>query len=112
MIPRVADIMAKEMKWSKKEKEAQIKEAKEYIGAFGGPVADKTGAKLRSATFTDLHEVFAKLDTDKNGYLDEAELNQAAIKLGFPFSSKAELMAKFREIDTNGNGRISETEFI
>merc|ERR1719409_38944 len=100
MIPRVADIMAKEMKWSKKEKEAQIKEAKEYIGAFGGPVADKTGAKLRSATFTDLHEVFAKLDTDKNGYLDEAELNQA------------ELMAKFREIDTNGNGRISETEFI
>lgn len=112
MIPRVADIMAKEMKWSKREKEAQIKEANQYIGAFGGPVADKTGAKLRSATFTDLHEVFMNLDTDKNGYLDEAELDQAAIKLGFPFSNKAELSAKFREIDTNGNGRISEIEFV
>jgi len=111
-IPRVADIMATYFKWSKKEKEAQLKEAREYIGQFGGPVADKTGAKLRSATFTDLREVFSSLDTDGNGYLDMMELNAAAIKLGFPFKGDKELKAKFAEIDTNGNGRISEQEFI
>ena len=40
------------------------------------------------------------------------ELNAASIKLGFPFRSKAHLEAKFKEIDADGNGKISETEFI
>jgi len=111
-IPKVADLMGDVLKWDKKEKAKQIKQATEYIGQFGGPVADKTGAKLRSATFTDLHEVFKALDADGSGYLDMSELNMAAIKLGFPFKNQAECKAKFAEIDTNGNGRISEQEFI
>ena len=40
------------------------------------------------------------------------ELNAAAIQLGFPFRNAAELQAKFNEIDTNGNGKISEMEFV
>ena len=40
------------------------------------------------------------------------ELNDAAIKLGFPFKNNDELKAKFAEIDTNGNGKISEMEFV
>jgi len=111
-IPRVAELMATHLKWSSKEKAAQIKTAQEYIGAFGGPIADKKNAKLKSATFTDLHEIFLSIDLDKSGYIDEQELEKAAKKLGFPFASKAELKAKFIEIDKDGNGRISESEFI
>ena len=87
-------------------------EAGEYIGEFGGPIADKSNAKLKMATYTDLREVFRNIDTDGSGYLDEAELDKASIKLGFPFRSKEELHAKFKEIDADGNGKISETEFI
>eukprot|EP00966_Prymnesium_polylepis_P016198 373874-Prymnesium_polylepis.1 len=49
----------------------------------------------------------ARQDLDKSGYIDEQELEKAAKKLGFPFASKAELKAKFIEIDKDGNGRIS-----
>jgi len=111
-IPRVAELMAGHLKWSKSETAKQIKTAQEYVGAFGGPIADKRGAQLKSATFTDLHELFLSIDLDKSGYIDELELSKAAERLGFPFTSKAELKAKFIEIDTDGNGRISEAEFI
>ena len=111
-IPRVAELMASHLKWSKAEKERQIKTANEYIGDFGGPVADKSQANLRSATFTDLHEIFLSIDIDGSGHIDEKELEAAAKKLGFPFKTKADLHAKFMEIDADGNGRISESEFI
>ena len=104
--------MAQELKWSKRERDKQIKAAAAYIGEFGGPIADKSNAKLKMATYTDLREVFRNIDTDGSGYLDEAELDKASIKLGFPFRSKEELHAKFKEIDADGNGRISESEFI
>ncbi|KAL1521617.1 hypothetical protein AB1Y20_021276 [Prymnesium parvum] len=111
-IPRVADLMATHLQWSNAEKERQIKMAQEYIGQFGGPIADKSSAKLRSATFTDLHEIFLSIDLDNSGYLSPNELSAAADRLGFPFSSKKELDEKFKEIDIDGNGRISEAEFI
>mmetsp|Transcript_3947 Transcript_3947/g.9658 ORF Transcript_3947/g.9658 Transcript_3947/m.9658 type:complete len:147 (-) Transcript_3947:484-924(-) len=104
--------MATHLQWSKAEKERQIKMAQEYIGQFGGPIADKSSAKLRSATFTDLHEIFLSIDLDNSGYLSPNELSAAADRLGFPFSSKKELDEKFKEIDIDGNGRISEAEFI
>jgi glycerol-3-phosphate dehydrogenase len=111
-IPRVADLMAVELQWSKKERDAKVKEAYDYIGQFGGPIADKTGSTLSAATFTDLHETFLKIDIDGSGYIDEEELNKAATMLGFPFRNKEHLKAKFKEIDADGNGKITETEFI
>jgi len=111
-IPRVADIMAKELNWTKKERDAQVKQAAAYIGEFGGPVADKSAAKLTAATFTDLHEVFVSIDTDKSGYIDVGEFEKAAKKLGFPFANKALLRLKFEEMDGDKNGRVSEPEFI
>ena len=123
-----------------------------YIGQFGGPIADKKNAKLRARTYTDLMDIFTSLDTDNSGYIDEKELEAAAVrlrthtrthtrtprptpphsvpvvpsphnipcgdapivqvKLGFPFKNKAELKATFTQIDKDGNGRITDTEFI
>jgi len=111
-IPKVADLMAKELGWSKKQKEEQIKVANAYIGDFGGPIADKSKAKLRMATFTDLHEVFRAIDVKDTGYLSIGEFDKAAMKLGFPFKSDAELKRKFLEVDADSNGKISESEFI
>ena len=66
-IPRVADLMAKELGWSKKQRDAQVKMARDYIGEFGGPVADKSAATLRAATFTDLHDIFLSVDKANAG---------------------------------------------
>jgi Ca2+-binding EF-hand superfamily protein len=88
-----------------------------YLSEFGGPVPDKTGAKLRwtptkMVSFRDLEALFAELDADKNGFLDEVEIGQAAERLGFPFKSPAELRAAFSKLDTDGDGRVREEEFI
>ena len=56
--------------------------------------------------------MFHSIDTDANGYIDENELERAATKLGFPFKTKGELKAAFTQIDKDGNGRITEGEFI
>ena len=80
-IPRVAELMAQHLKWSKKEKNRQVKLAEDYLGQFGGPVADKKGAKLRQATATDLHEVFAGQDKAMSGFIDVKQLNAASIQV-------------------------------
>ena len=45
-------------------------------------------------------------------YIDEPELEKAAKKLGFPFPNKEAVKRHFKEIDADGNGRITEAEFI
>jgi glycerol-3-phosphate dehydrogenase len=111
-VPRAAELMAKKLGWSKKERAAQESEAQKYLGEFGGPVPDKFGASLRAAAKADLRALFKELDADGSGYLDQAEIGQAAEKLGFPFKTKADLQAEFKLLDANGDGKISEREFI
>ena len=110
-IPRVANIMASELGWSRSERDRQVKQAQQYIGDFGGPVADKSNAQLKAATYTDLHEIFVSIDKDGSGYIDEAEFQAAAKSLGFPFKSKEEMKAKFMAI-APGHTRITEAQFI
>jgi deoxyhypusine synthase len=58
----------------------------------------------------DLRDLY--IDRIYDTYIDEEELNKAATMLGFPFRNKEHLKAKFKEIDADGNGKITETEFI
>jgi len=111
VIPKVAAIMAKELGWSKRETDRQIKWAKEYIGDFGGPVADKRGALLQAATYTDLHDIFVSIDTDGSGYIDEKEFKAASTRLGFPLKNDAEAKAKFASIAA-GADKVTESQFI
>lgn len=111
-VPRVADIMAEKLGWSSREKKRQITEATAYMNEFGGPVPDKSGAKLRSATFEDLSALFKELDADGSGYLDMREVGQAASRLGFPFANSKELTASFELMDSTKSGRITEPEFV
>ena len=111
-MPRAAELMGAKLGWSKKERAAQESEANKYLGEFGGPVPDKFGASLRAAAKADLRALFKELDADGSGYLDQAEIGQAAEKLGFPFKTKADLQAEFKKLDANGDGKISEREFI
>ena len=103
--------MAAELKWSKRERDRQVKLAHEYIGAFGGPIANKKGAMLQAATYTDLHDVFVSIDKDNSGTIDMKEFQDAAGRLGFPVLNQDELRAKFTSI-AKGSKTISEAQFI
>jgi len=111
-IPRVVQVMGDSLGWSASERKRQTALAEDYVGQFGGPIADKKNANLRARTYTDLMDAFQTVDATASGYIDEPELERAAAKLGFPFKTKNDLKAAFASIDKDGAGRITEHEFV
>ena len=101
-VERVAEIMTEELGWTAEERARQLAHAYDYVKCFGGPIADKTEAELRTATDADLREAFARVDADGSGYVSVDELRRAAEFLGFPVDASD---AEFGKMDTNGDGK-------
>jgi glycerol-3-phosphate dehydrogenase len=106
--PRVAALMGEELGWSAAEREKQLEHAYAYVACFGGPVADKTDASLRTATDADLREAFAQIDADASGCVSVEELRAAAEDLGFPVDASD---GAFAAMDADGDGAVSYDEF-
>ena len=109
-LPKVADIMAKELGWSCAVKQKQIDLALQYLDSYGGRIPDKQGSLLRRATYQDICDVFKAFDTDGSGYLDRQEVADISKALGFPLDEK-ELDDAFAEMDTNKDGKVDLDEF-
>jgi len=108
-IPRVAEIMAEELGWSAEQQAAQEAHAHEYMAAYGGPDADKSDAKLRSATPADLRDIFDSIDTDGSGKLSPDEVRAASEALGFPLREGDEWTRKaFDAMDKDRSGQVRE----
>lgn len=110
-VRRIADLMALELGWSDEEKEAQIRDAKDYLKHFAGPVPDRRSVNVRELTPRDLRELFKSIDMDRSGYIDEYELGHAAELLGFPFESDEARSRAFKEIAGSEDGRVTFAEF-
>jgi Ca2+-binding EF-hand superfamily protein len=57
-----------------------------------------------------IEEVFAKVDTDGSGTLDQEEVDRLAAALGVVMSEQA-TYAMFAEMDSDGNGEVDLDEF-
>ena len=68
--PRVADLMAKEMKWGRRERNRQLKEAEDLIKTFGGPYPKKTALEETVKSVKDVRDLFHTFDHNKSGYID------------------------------------------
>jgi glycerol-3-phosphate dehydrogenase len=106
-IPKVADLMADVLGWSQEEKEKEVKDAKNLIATFGGPVPNNVMNSVHN-----VRDLFQSFDVDKSGFIDFGELKLCMKFLGSPFSSDEDASKAFKEIDTNGDGKISVEEFI
>jgi glycerol-3-phosphate dehydrogenase len=109
-IPKVAEIMERELGWSEDVKAKQIVAARKYIEAYAGRIPVKAGATLREATYRDVADIFNAIDRDGNGFLDRQEIGEVAEILGFPLSDEA-LTSSFEEMDKEGTGRVSLESF-
>ena len=107
-VPRVAEILTEELGWTAEERNRQLAHAYDYVKCFGGPIADKSEAALRTATDADLREAFERVDADGSGYVSLEELRAAAESLGFPVGASDDA---FAAMDVDGNGKVCYDEF-
>jgi len=109
--PLVADLMAKSLGWSRREKKRQLQEAIDLIHTFGGPYpnSEEDRAFSHISTVGDVRDLFQTFDAMETGYIDLTEFKDAATMLGL---SDAEATRTFRKIDKKKNGRIDEDEFV
>lgn len=105
--PKVADLMAKALGWSKKRKKEELEGALEVIGSFGGPVP-----KTRIESTYSMADLFHSFDVNKNGYIQYDELRLCMKHFGVPFKSEEEALIAFNAIDKNGDGKIDFEEFM
>lgn len=110
--PKVADLMAKSLGWSRRERNRQLAEAQKALAQFGGSVPLQDGCKISAHTLSDLHALFEAFDRDGNGYVDYEEMKIMATQLGAPFKSEKEAMTTFKAMDADKNGRVNEDEFV
>lgn len=111
--PKIADLMAKELGWSRKEKKRQLDETLVVLATFGGPIPDKAAAALElSKEVKNVREVFEKMDLSNNGYIDFTEFTDCCTMLGMPFKNEQAAKKAFQSIDLNADGKIHEDEFV
>jgi len=111
-LPRVADIMAEELGWSKKVKTAQVERAKAYLENYGGRIpVEQDLMHIRLPTLEEIMEVFREVDTDKSGELNVQQIKQMSTKLGQKLTDNA-IASIFAKMDKNNDGKIDAKEFI
>jgi glycerol-3-phosphate dehydrogenase len=110
--PKVADLMAKELNWGRRERNRQLQQAEEHLKSFGGPYPSKEAMNKSIQSVHDLKSLFRTMDHDDSGYIDFAEFKDCVAMLGFPFKNDKMAMKSFKKIDSKADGKITEDEFI
>lgn len=116
-LPMVADIMAEELKWSKEEKERQIKACEHFLQTQMGQqvnrqLKEKIPVNLSKAEVETYTKRFETIDKDKKGYVSITDIKRAMKAFGDAEVSGEELHDILREIDTNMNGQVELDEYL
>lgn len=87
-IPRVVELMGKELGWSSMRKQAERARSIEYMRHFGGPNATRSLDTARVSTIHDIREAFELIDAKNLGLLDVSGLQLVAEMLGHPLTDE------------------------
>jgi len=116
-LPFIADIMAEELKWSKEEKEAQIKRCENFLQTQMGQqvnrqLKEKIPINLSKQEVDQYKKRFDTIDKEKKGYVSITDIKRAMKAYGDDEVSGEELHEILREIDTNMNGQVELDEYL
>lgn len=135
VLPRIVAIMSKELKWSKKREEQELKSAKEFLDCeMGRNVNNQIRSQLPISLSKDEINTFSKqfhvLDRDRKGYIGINDLRRSIkVRLYFPLKKRnlilnyklqdqgvsvtdEDLHLMLSEVDINENGRIEFGEYL
>ncbi|XP_073230331.1 glycerol-3-phosphate dehydrogenase, mitochondrial-like [Porites lutea] len=114
-IPKIADIMAKELNWSKAKKEAEIKEARTFLDTGMGLDVHEHVRRVE-VNFNDeevkqYEKMFEKITKSKRGCLNSFDLRNMLKEMGEEVSDK-QLHELIAEVDINKNSCVDLDEFL
>lgn len=112
-LPRVADIMADELGWSRKVKHSQMQSAKTYLESYGGriPVDVKDDFYIHLPTLEEAMDIFREIDVEKSGFSNLQQVKEILSRLGQPHD-EGHIKTIFIAMDRNRDGKVDEKEFM
>ncbi|XP_073503252.1 glycerol-3-phosphate dehydrogenase, mitochondrial isoform X1 [Phyllobates terribilis] len=116
-LPRIVDIMAKELNWKEQKKKDELETAKQFLYY-------EMGYKARSEQLTDRSEInlspsdvdrykkrFHKFDKDKKGFITILDVQRVLENINVQMDAK-NLHEILNEVDLNKNGQVELNEFL
>ncbi|XP_070500789.1 glycerol-3-phosphate dehydrogenase, mitochondrial isoform X2 [Chironomus tepperi] len=116
-LPMIVDIMGEELKWSKEEKERQMKQATDFLNLEMGALVNKrtqetVPVNLSPDEVTKYRKRFDTIDVEKKGYVSINDIRRALKSFGDADITGEELHDILKEIDTNMNGQVELDEYL
>ncbi len=111
-IPKVVELMGKELNWSEAQKKAELMRCVEYMRHFGGTNPLASEHKVRMSTDADLKLAFREVDVNKSGFLEWSQIPLVAEILHHPLTEE-ELndLSQFLKSTGNSHQRIAFESF-
>ncbi|XP_053326450.1 glycerol-3-phosphate dehydrogenase, mitochondrial isoform X2 [Spea bombifrons] len=116
-LPRIVDIMGKELNWKEQKKKEELEAAKQFLYY-------EMGYKARSEQLTDRSEInlspsdvdrykkrFHKFDKDKKGFITILDVQRVLENINVQVDSN-NLHEILNEVDLNKNGQVELNEFL
>lgn len=115
-LPRIVEIMAAELKWSKQKQQEELEHAKEFLKKEMGlnlkyQMKSNIPINFTKDEISTYIKRFRSLDTSNKGYITNKEL-KAFFKDSQEPIPEDELRLLLQEVDTNKNGLIELDEFL
>ncbi|KAJ3150024.1 mitochondrial glycerol-3-phosphate dehydrogenase [Geranomyces michiganensis] len=121
-LPRVIDIMAQELGWSDARKKQEMKDGREFLKYMGlrdplapGHISGETRFYERSHFKPDelasYQREFQKWDTNRDGYISEADLSKVLKALGIKMSQQ-EVDGVINSVSLHRSGGVEFNEFL
>lgn len=116
ILPKVVDIMAKELNWSDKEKKKQTEDAINFLNTEMGYLANKEAKSTKQLELTrqevlEYSKLFNSMDKEKKGYIGVNDLRRSFKASGQKFT-ETELHSMLSEVDINKNGQVELDEYL
>ncbi|XP_037714428.1 glycerol-3-phosphate dehydrogenase, mitochondrial isoform X2 [Drosophila subpulchrella] len=118
ILPQVANIMAKELNWSRDQTKRQIRETQAFLNTQMGQLTNENASQMNIPIKMSVRQVrkfagqFRQLDENKTGYVSIANCCKAMKNMGVKEVPVDLMHNVLRDIDVHAQGKVNLYEFL
>ncbi|XP_017049624.1 glycerol-3-phosphate dehydrogenase, mitochondrial [Drosophila ficusphila] len=118
ILPQVANIMAKELRWTREQTKMQIRETRAFLNTQMGQLTKENASRMNIPIKMSVGQVrkfatqFRQLDENRTGYVSVAECCKAMKTMGVKEVPVDLMHNVLRDIDVHAQGKVNLYEFL